>query len=284
MGQGRGQGTAVLYLGMNPKRLHFLDDDVVSAAVAVTLVHGGEHAAMAYRSVRGELKLLHLFIDGQIGTGDRSAKYLLVIPNLLASSLLSLAGLCESLHERRDILKIYYDFGADAKARFEVAENRCELITGEPSAGLSCSTFVVALFSSINRPLVKVRTWKHRPSDLARHLSLIQMLQDNGQEVRAAQLASRVGRIRISPCEVAGAATEEKIPASFATCCVNAEIINDVLIQMRSSPPDAILGSVRCSLDRNRRSGLSRGLVARWGRLWAPAAKVISDWWIRHAN
>lgn len=277
---------------MNLNRLCLSQDDIESIAVAAMFAEPDcEHAALAFREMGGSLRLLHFVIDGTVHAGDYEEKYLLVAPNLLRSSAIVLAEICEQLAQNPRLFRSHYDFGADPNARFDIGNGRCDLITTEPGTGLTCSTFVAAMFNGIRRPLVDITTWQARPSDRQRHLYLLDVLRQHRQADRARVLQDRVDRIRVSPLEVAGAALEDELPAPFQACCKNAPVIKEILFRKNKAHPGESIHFIPfiSTQDQPPESKLSRLLPAKIARramtlgaqLLAPFIQAAVHWWNR---
>ncbi len=244
---------------MNLDRLYFAGDAVDAIAVAACITRlGTEHAAIAFVDADEELKLLHFLIDGSIRSMSPNDKYIFVVPNVLQSTRSAFAGLCESLANNEPMRKIYYDFGVDPNAHFSFEDGRCDLVTSEPGTGLSCSTFVAAIFNSVKRPLVDCATWEHRHEDLVAHSRLLDVLSEHQQGARAARLKSRIASIRVSPTDVAGAALEDELPASFSTCCRNTPVITEALVLSSAMPPGGPAAAIQILRARFQPNPLSR--------------------------
>lgn len=102
---------------------------------------------------------------------------------------------------------------------------------GEPGAGLTCATFIMAIFDSLGIPLLANDTWRERPTDQAWREYILELL---GQDTRvspehiAAQRAhSRDPRFR--PEEVAAAVATSDRPIDFDTAIsLGAQIIGSM--------------------------------------------------------
>jgi len=161
---------------MNPQRVCFADDGIVAVGVAVCLVPpDGAHAAVAHRGSDGNFRLLHLMGHENVGSTPFKNSYLLISPNLRPSSQIALAGYCRRIAERRNFLNLKYDFGIDVYAKFVISDDECDLKTNEPQSGLTCATFVFAVFNSINRPLIDITNYlqKSNQSELVLKKSLV---------------------------------------------------------------------------------------------------------------
>lgn len=278
MGPRKGQGITVLSLDMNLERIHLSEHKTNSIAVAVT---SQEHAAIAFRDMTGDLRLLHYFVDGKIRDTNFDEKYLLILPNLSPDESLAFAGLCVRLVQNSHLFKSLYDFGADPNACFDVGEGRCDLITTSPGTGLTCSTFVAAMFRSIQRPLIVISSWRYRPSDRTRYLEILQFLRDNKQAERAQVLANHIDRIRVGPFDVGGAALEDRLPASFRRCCRNAPVIRDIASRKSKAQSGEPIELASCIPTREFSIGRVWHAVSLATNAFGRAMQKLVGWWNR---
>jgi hypothetical protein len=96
-----------------------------------------------------------------------------------------------------------------------------------PLQGLTCSTFVLAVLSSVRINLVKLAEWPSRPADVARHKELLDLLDGDPKVSRdhVAAVRAEVTCVRYRPEEVAGAASSPEPPVSFVVAQAAAEHI-----------------------------------------------------------
>jgi hypothetical protein len=85
----------------------------------------------------------------------------------------------------------------------------------DPGKGLTCATFISAVFESAGFPIVKLSTWPLRPSDAAWRNHVLEMLASNGREDRAKQIANEEAPFRLTPAEAAAAASADTIPLDY---------------------------------------------------------------------
>ena len=223
---------------MNLDRFHFEDDRRLVVAVAVRLTSengefppvGGAHAAIAYRAMDGGLRLLHLVLTEEVKDWTYTENYVLVEPNLRPETAMALAGLCEGLASIRKLIDVYYDFGFDEHSFFRVQDAQCDLVSQN---GLTCSTFVATLFHNVKCPLVSPRGWKLREPDRQVYAKLADEFESdpNLPSERAETLRRHSHRIRVGPLDVASAALEDQLPATFFQCESTGRLVHEFLIR-----------------------------------------------------
>ncbi len=185
------------------------------------------HAAIVYISDQGVHFLLHLafhctLIDEQL---DKSrCKFLFVKPNLTSIQEDIIIYHCRRIAKRNP--QIMYGFNFNPEAHFNGDGNYID----NDSLGLSCSTFITAVFRFIEIELVDINSWKHRDEDEQRFKELYSHLEsvihrkypDPSKNIEHYEhLDSVRGDIhshRVRPEECAAAAQCDPLPASFATC------------------------------------------------------------------
>ena len=90
----------------------------------------------------------------------------------------------------------------------------------EDGMGLTCSLFVVAIFSEAKVPLVRIETWGRRDADDVRHAALLQRLGDprytpTMTQERLRAVSDQLPCVRVRPEETVAACIQEEIPSSF---------------------------------------------------------------------
>lgn len=90
---------------------------------------------------------------------------------------------------------------------------------GPTKLGLTCATFVLAVFQCAGVPLVDCLSWPlahERPDDVAFQEMIIDQLRTYGADCSHVEKVERqVGMSRFRPAEVLGAGAEKSTPASF---------------------------------------------------------------------
>jgi hypothetical protein len=85
----------------------------------------------------------------------------------------------------------------------------------DPRRGLTCATFISAVFQSAGFPIVSLTTWPLRASDATWQDHVLKMLSSNGLEDRAKEIAEEEFAFRLTPAEAAAAASAVSVPLSY---------------------------------------------------------------------
>jgi len=133
--------------------------------------------------------------------------------------------MCQLIHERQnsgDPLKEYqipYSFRYTNKAHINRATGEVYLVDG---LGMSCSTFVLAVFQSVGITLVNIDTWQTRPEDVTRHEGLVEKMRREipgfSPPVPAEHIAlveREKNCMRVRPEEVAATGVYNDHPATY---------------------------------------------------------------------
>lgn len=194
------------------------------------------HTGVLYRLWdNGPLFLLHLEMDRQLTNELFEGGYAWVVPELLPEEENDIAATCRILWKKLPAISnsFRYGFPYDPDAYIDK-------VSGYPVSiiaphGLTCSTFVLAIFRSSNVRLVDMTDWKHRPEDEQWYRRLVAYMRSNGvEEAHLRLIQGDVDALRVRPHEVAGACLEKDLPANFAQCQANGQRIwND--LETRSS-------------------------------------------------
>ena len=184
-----------------PKRL---------AVVLARTPHGNLHLGMHFRSAIGQASVVHHGWQGPLER-EWDLDGLFALPPLDDLRLRTLALRCGLVAKRYETAEIKYAMCW----RATTFDRRGALLLGPGEQGLTCATFVLALFKSDNFDLIDVASWPDRP-ELAAALARM------ATAIPPAEVALRLiaeaadGAARILPEEVFGACTLDNPPASFA--------------------------------------------------------------------
>jgi hypothetical protein len=85
----------------------------------------------------------------------------------------------------------------------------------EIGKGLTCASFVIALFHSHGYPFLKLESWRLRPEDIAWQNKILDLLRRYATAEHVNAAAAYVGQFRYRPEEVAGAAVRAPPPLDF---------------------------------------------------------------------
>ena len=175
------------------------------------------HAGVAYRTAAGVLRFLHFANHEMLRDQPCSGKYVYAVPLLKEEDQEFLAGFCERVSRANQSGKLPYSFEFDPILGFDPNTG---LITFNHDSGLTCSTFVVALFRSAGNPLVQPCTWPRQAgsADRAAREYVLNIWRNSGKPkliVRADEIEPTIQTMRISPEQVAGACLQRKLPTGY---------------------------------------------------------------------
>jgi hypothetical protein len=180
---------------------------IESTSIAIRNVGGGQqHVGIVYRDRdAGLVRFLHLADHHDLRHGNADPRYLGVRVAINEDRLVQVAALCRMIWESNGS-HVPYGFSAPWEA-FDPATG--ELLIGPSVNGLTCATFVLAVFHAAGLPLIRYRTWPvNRPGDVEWQQHVVQHLWYSGAEDEHIQAVSvDVGCVRFRPEEVAAAAT-----------------------------------------------------------------------------
>ena len=178
--------------------------------------HGNLHTGVVYRREDGTYRLFHQAwhhhtLDEPLQQGSTSigGPFLCVVPSIPEERAVAIAEFWEFVASKGQ--PIGYALRDDERARFDPATCVLTLPNG---VGLSCSTFVLVMFRSVNWPYLDTVGWPPgRPGDAEFQAGLVKLLERTGcppDHVEAVK--KEIGCARIRPEEVAGVALYPALP------------------------------------------------------------------------
>lgn len=99
--------------------------------------------------------------------------------------------------------------------------------------GLTCSTFIMAVFKGLDQDLININEWDEREEDKDVHKKLVQILKEKGVQ-NIEKLENDIGCARFRPEEVTAASSFEDIPASTLEIRQRGKELKDEIIQKTS--------------------------------------------------
>lgn len=100
--------------------------------------------------------------------------------------------------------------------------------------GLTCATFVMAVFQAVGLQLIEASSWPARPEDEVWQRKILGLLAAKGADAEHVKRVEReVGASRFRPEEVGGAAAHEPWPAKFEDA---ARLAQEILERLDKSP------------------------------------------------
>jgi len=88
----------------------------------------------------------------------------------------------------------------------------------EVGKGLTCATFIIALFHSFALPIVRLESWIARPEDAEWQKTILRILEQRASKEHIAAATAYIGQFRYRAEEVAAAATSPTPPLDYNEC------------------------------------------------------------------
>ncbi|WP_442510546.1 hypothetical protein SH528x_002171 [Novipirellula sp. SH528] len=171
------------------------------------------HAGVVFRKSSDSIKLLHLRFHQDLAEEEVANSYFIIECDFIEERLQAVSALCRRIARRY--------LGGGISYGFTPPNDVFDGITGEllldpTDTGLTCATFVLAVFQAARLPLVDLETWP--PADeLDRRWQrwVVEMLRRHtDDDAHANAVMSDVGAGRIRPEHVAAAAIQGTYPVS----------------------------------------------------------------------
>lgn len=202
-------------------------DDIQFVAIGLELIDTfGErypHSAIIYRDQNQLLSLLEFHFNGQIASNQsqqRFSEFAWAVPNLKVDALENIAEFCELIRLSAPKLRYGFRFLEDSL----LAQNGATVCLQGTSVGLTCATFVLAIFKRLGINLLQLDTWQFRDEDEKWQQRYFKVLKKNPSAYNhTAQSIAQVQQELISPCarykpqEVFASGMTEKCKLDFDT-------------------------------------------------------------------
>jgi len=187
------------------------------------------HIGVLHRSVDGDqVRLLHLAWHCDLRNDDPKSSYIWIDLPIDPLRAKQVAAMCRKIWRSNGAKHIPYAL------RFP---NDCfdaktgAFLIGKGTLGLTCATFVLALFQSCGLAMVDLATWQNREDDLAWQEQCIQELEKSkADRGHIEAITTEIGCIRFRPEDVAGAAANTPWPVAFAQATQMSSILVDLLL------------------------------------------------------
>jgi hypothetical protein len=235
---------------------------VRSAGIAIREVDTDQrHIGLLHAETATGIHFLHLAWHKDLRQEAPRDNYHWVDPVFPESRLRQVAAVCRLVWRANGRNSIPYGFSPPSDC-FDA--NNGQYLFGPTQYGLTCATFILAVFHRAGLPLVRYETWPTgRPGDPKWQEAVVRGLLDTPsatpEHIRAVQ--NDVGTVRYRPEEVAASATIRPSPADFNL----AETRGEELLRVLRSPPQ-----------RGGISGILRA-IGKWiHRCWTSIARRVS--------
>lgn len=182
------------------------------------------HSGIVYRERPGTpLQILHL--GGHLALSGHAVTdgFIYAVPELLDEDQEFLAGFCRRILRANGSRSIPYSFDYDPDITFDRV--RGTLVTSDAGQGLSCATFVAAVFRSAGVPLILLSSWPSQADadDSTARRAVLEWWRRSGKPhliARAAEIEPSIRARRVRPEHVAGACLQPLRfrPAAYHRC------------------------------------------------------------------
>lgn len=174
-----------------------------------------DHVGIVYLDENREPQNIHLLGHHRLTTEEGMPEGTTwVVPQLEEEQLSVVAGVCEMIRDCEDPNQVPFAFGFESA----YVDSNGMVLMGETDHGLTCATFVLAVYSRAHLPLLKLETWEVRDEDEAHQRRCVQWLRRQGERTQAEAVDSEVGCFRYRPEEVAAASgfPPDDLPLPFS--------------------------------------------------------------------
>jgi hypothetical protein len=147
-------------------------------------------------------------------------------PAIPKRAITGMVAVCRLAASRRATNELPYSFRfKDTK----IDPGRAELVFGAGETGLTCATFVLAMFAGHGISLVKTDTWVSRDDDSAWQKEIVSLMVRLAAPAADIQNARHdIGCVRYRPEEVAGSCSVRILPATFEEAKAAAREISEM--------------------------------------------------------
>lgn len=204
--------------------------DIRYVAVAIAVVRDGQqHVGVLHKEdVLNEVKLGHLAWHNQLKESQPRDCYLWVDPPIPTRRARQVAARCRQIL-RANVRGIPYAFSPPSDC-FDVETG--SFLLGPSRVGLTCATFVLAVFDAAGLRLAEYNTWpQQRAGDAEWQQFIIEQLEESGGSAEHVALVRKeIGAVRHRPEDVAGCAASDQLPCPFK---IAEPLSLDILNQLR---------------------------------------------------
>jgi hypothetical protein len=202
-------------------------------AAAVLRTDHGWHAGLLHATADG-VRLLHLRFHCMLSRDVSYADYFWIEPRLANFRQRRVAAMCEHVWDLYgSTQEIPYAFKF-MKSSFSPDG---KLLLGASEHGLTCSTFILALFRGAAIELVEVDSWKERPGDDVGLGELLEILADHAKDEHVRSVEEEKGCARFRPAEIAASTAMAPLPVSMVRADPIGTAIEAAILKSRCEGP-----------------------------------------------
>jgi hypothetical protein len=215
----------------DPKEHHFNEVNDLGIALRTFRGEAQIHVGLLYKIDDGAALMLHLRWHFDVKNEAPKDEYRWIQIDIDEINRRTLAGLCRLIANRAD--KIPY--GLNYNGLYFSATG--EYLTHALGEGLTCATFVMAVFATYKIPILKLAEWGIRPDDIAWQFGQVRRMQQTFPLVAAA-MGNFVGQPRFRPPEVSAGAISAKRPLGSKDAeRLGRRIVADLMTSYKGNPP-----------------------------------------------
>jgi hypothetical protein len=186
------------------------------AGVGIAVHFSGLHIGVVYRvTENAAIKLLHLAWHHRLRSDNLSSAYKCWIrPAIADDRALAIAAYCRRIWKQNERNQVPYGFSHPNRF-FDTSGN---VIKGPAKIGLTCASFVLAVYKGAGVLLGSLDTWPSATSeDIERQRELLSKMSedDSVDKEHLAAVQAELGNTRYHPLDVAGAGTADPLPSSY---------------------------------------------------------------------
>lgn len=202
--------------------------EVENVAIAIKPVGKEQlHIGILHRNpIESEVSLLHLAWHFDLRSEVPSSPYSWITPRMPRLRAIQVAARCRQI-AKSNIAGLPYAFSPPNDC-FDEESGRSLLGSG---AGLTCASFVLAVFKIAGVDLMELESWQPRSSDATWQQHVLDLLKSGGaSEAHCQGTQAQIGSARYRPEEVAAAAILYPPPAGFeGTSQLGVQILDHLL-------------------------------------------------------
>ncbi len=193
----------------------------VAVAIGKTPTPGQYHVGILHReSNSSNVLLLDLAWHCLLRNVSAGPDYFWVDLPIPARRAQNIAARCRQIWKRNGSSTIPYGFSHPGDC-FDNATG--QYLFGATRVGLTCASFVLAVFHFAGVPLIRYETWPtERAGDREWQEHLLSLLQGSATSDHISAIRSEIGAVRYRPLDVAGSATQTP-PVEFEVASQFAE-------------------------------------------------------------
>jgi hypothetical protein len=193
----------------DPKDRHF--NEVEDLGVAIRTIQGERqlHIGLLYRIEDQDALLLNLRHHLDLKNEAPSEQYRWLQVDLDEINRRTLVALCRLIANKSKNIPFGFTYNG------LYFSHSGDYITRDLGHGLTCATFVMAVFATYSIPVLRVEEWQHRPQDAMWQAGQVRFIQDRHGQFIAAAVADHIGNPRFLPEHVTAGSVSAKRPLGF---------------------------------------------------------------------